>query len=233
MDPVFIKIEIEKKQCHIRQQGSGGPVILWGMYPHEGNEPEHLWECVEELCPDRSFILAAFQVEDWNRDFSPWRAPEAFGSGEFAGGGQETLVWLTEIFVPYLKEQYGKDRPMFLTGYSLAGLFALWAAYKSDMFSAVASCSGSLWFQGWDDFARENHISRECDIYLSLGGKEAKTRNRIMAAVADRTREQERLLRAEPKVRNVTLEWNPGGHFADSGKRLAKGVKWMLERAAV
>ena len=28
----------------------------------------------------------------------------------------------------------------------------------------------------------------------------------------------------------VVLEWNPGGHFADSGKRLAKGIKWLMEK---
>lgn len=26
----------------------------------------------------------------------------------------------------------------------------------------------------------------------------------------------------------VILEWNAGGHFADSGKRLAKGIRWLL-----
>ena len=40
--------------------------------------------------------------------------------------------------------------------------------------------------------------------------------------------EQERLLRKEPRVRSVTLEWNRGGHFADSCRRLAKGVQWLL-----
>ena len=29
-------------------------------------------------------------------------------------------------------------------------------------------------------------------------------------------------------VESVVLEWNAGGHFADAGKRLAKGVKWMF-----
>jgi len=49
-----------------------------------------------------------------------------------------------------------------------------------------------------------------------------------MAAVGDRTRAQERLLQEDSMVESVVLEWNAGGHFADAGKRLAKGVKWMF-----
>ncbi len=56
-----------------------------------------------------------------------------------------------------------------------------------------------------------------------------------MAAVGDRTRAQERLLQEDSMVESVVLEWNAGGHFADAGKRLAKGremdvwsEKWLI-----
>ena len=70
--------------------------------------------------------------------------------------------------------------------------------------------------------------SCECSVYLSLGGKEEKTKNKVMATVGDRTRAQEGLLQEDSMVESVVLEWNAGGHFADAGKRLAKGVKWMF-----
>ena len=59
--------------------------------------------------------------------------------------------------------------------------------------------------------------------------KEEKTKNPVMARVGDRTRTQERILRNDPKVKQTTLEFNSGGHFADAQKRLAKAVKWLLE----
>ena len=31
------KLQIKQKACYIKQNGSGGPIILWGMYPHRGN----------------------------------------------------------------------------------------------------------------------------------------------------------------------------------------------------
>ena len=70
--------------------------------------------------------------------------------------------------------------------------------------------------------------SCKCSVYLSLGGKEEKAKNKVMAAVGDRTRAQEGLLQEDSMVESVVLEWNAGGHFADAGKRLAKGVKWMF-----
>ena len=131
--------------------------------------------------------------------------------------------------IPKLEADYGVDREIYLIGYSLAGLFALWTAYETDIFSAIASCSGSLWFEQWDEYVLHHQIKHESNIYLSLGGKEEKTKNPVMARVGDRTRTQEQILRNDPKVKQTTLEFNSGGHFADAQKRLAKAVKWLLE----
>ena len=146
-------------------------------------------------------MLVAFQVEDWNRDFSPWEALAVFGTEAFAGQGKRTLKWLVEEGVPYI-----------------------------DIFSGIECCSGSLWFKDWEIYMREHTLKRKCSVYLSLGGKEEKTKNAVMATVGDRTREQEKLLLEDPFAERVVLEWNPGGHFADSGKRLAKGIKWLTEK---
>ena len=146
-------------------------------------------------------MLVAFQVEDWNRDFSPWEALAVFGTEAFAGQGKRTLKWLVEEGVPYI-----------------------------DIFSGIECCSGSLWFKDWEIYMREHTLKRKCSVYLSLGGKEEKTKNAVMATVGDRTREQEKLLLEDPFAKRVVLEWNPGGHFADSGKRLAKGIKWLTEK---
>lgn len=216
-------------QLHIAEHGHGGPVIFWGMYPHQEHEVEHLWEELLEIVSENDFLLVAFQVEDWNRDFSPWGAPAAFGTERFAGQGRNTLRWLTEECIPYIEKTYDvKDREYWLTGYSLAGLFALWAAYECDMFSGIVCCSGSMWFKDWAVYVREHKLQHKCRVYLSLGGKEEKTKNKVMATVGERTREQERILRADPLAEQVILEWNAGGHFADSGKRLAKGIRWLL-----
>ena len=224
------KLQIKHKTCYIDQNGSDGPIILWGMYPHRGNEIAHMWECLMETVNDQDFLLCAFQVEDWNGDFSPWKAPAAFGDEDFKGNGLKTLQWLTNDLIPELKTAYGADREFYLIGYSLAGLFALWTAYETDIFSAIASCSGSLWFEQWDQYVSHHRIKHESYIYISLGGKEEKTKNQVMARVGDRTRKQEQILQNDPKVKKTILEFNSGGHFADSEKRLSKAVKWLLKK---
>ena len=97
-----------------------------------GNEVEHLRESLMEIAPGQNFMLVAFQVEDWNRDFSPWEAPAMFGTEKiFSGQGAETLRWLTEECMPYIDQTFDTERrERWLMGYSLAGLFALWAAYE-------------------------------------------------------------------------------------------------------
>ena len=117
------------RKLYISQNGTSGPVIFWGMYPHRGNEVEHLRESLMEIAPGQNFMLVAFQVEDWNRDFSPWEAPAMFGTERFSGQGAETLKWLTEECMPYIDQTFDTERrERWLMGYSLAGLFALWAA---------------------------------------------------------------------------------------------------------
>ena len=42
-------MSINGVQLHLAQNGTGGPVIFWGMYPHQGGEVEHFWEALLEL----------------------------------------------------------------------------------------------------------------------------------------------------------------------------------------
>ena len=46
-------------QLHIVQNGSGGLVIFWGMYPHQGGEVEHFWEALLELVPEQKFLFSS------------------------------------------------------------------------------------------------------------------------------------------------------------------------------
>ena len=100
-------------------------------------------------------------------------------------------------------------RRIYIGGYSLAGLFALWAATRTDRFAGIAAASPSVWFPGFTDYLRANPV-RSGAVYLSLGDREEKTRNPVMAEVGNRIRETEEILRGQG-VKTV-LEWNPGNH---------------------
>ncbi len=223
-------VRIGGRDCRVFRHGCGGPVFLWAFYPHEGNELEDFRNALEQMLPDASYTVGAFQAEDWNRDLSPWEAPAAMREEHFGGRGPDTLKWLEEEYLPWLKNYCPDCDRYYLIGYSLAGLFALWCLYEADCFDGAACCSGSLWLDGWDVYAAGRRMKAPADVYLSLGGKEERTRNAMMARVGDRTRQQEKLLRRDPHVRRCVLEWNPGGHFANSARRLAKGAAWLCRR---
>ena len=85
-----------------------------------------------------------------------------------------------------------------------------------------------MWFPGWRAYAQARHIQTR-RVYLSLGDREARTKNPVMAAVGENLRRQDALLAADPGCLAHTLVWNPGNHFQDSERRTAAGFVWLLE----
>ena len=171
------------------------------------------------------FAFAAFEITDWNNELSPWTAPPIFGNDPFGDGAKKTLDFIEKIFIPKLKNKFGADIPIILGGYSLAGLFSLWSAYSSDKFNAIAAVSPSVWFPDWLKFI-ENHSPFSKNIYLSLGKKEEKTRNKIMAAVGKNINRQ--FEKINENCINCILEWNEGNHFTEPEIRTAKGFAWCI-----
>lgn len=165
------------------------------------------------------FQMIAVKVDNWNRELSPWKAPAVFGEEDF-GDGAEAL--LEEI----LRLCSDADKTYYLGGYSLAGLFALWTACRTDRFRGIAAVSPSVWFPGFLPYMQEQGIRSDV-IYLSLGDKEEKTKNPVMSTVGDRIRELEMWLQ-QCGIR-CTLEWNPGNHFREPGLRTARGFAWVMQ----
>ena len=162
--------------------------------------------------------LTAVKVDDWNKELSPWEAPAVFGKESFGNGAAKKLGELLDLCGD-------KSKTYYIGGYSLAGLFALWAVYQTDIFAGAAAASPSMWFPGFAEYMKENRIKTDT-VYLSLGDREERARNPVMATVGERIREAYTLLR-ENGV-NCTLEWNEGNHFKDADLRTAKAFAWVL-----
>ncbi len=203
----------------------GAPLVVLNGQAGEGNR---VADAVRRQT-DADFSLAAVEVRDWGRDLTPWPAPPAFGGDEPYGGGADAyLRELTERILPEILRALPAE-PAFaaLVGYSLAGLFALYAPFRTDAFARIASVSGSLWYPGFEAFARESAWARRPDcVYLSLGDREARTRNPAIAPVERNTRALAEFLTAQ--CIPTTLEMNPGGHFDHPDLRLARGVARLL-----
>ena len=167
---------------------------------------------------EKDFCLITVKVESWNRDLSPWKAPAVFGTEDFGDGANETLAEILRLCGD-------KKKTYVIGGYSLAALFSLWAVLQTDVFGAADAASPSFWFPGFIDYLWHSEV--KCTkIYLSLGDKEEKTRNAVMAAVGDCIRKANEIL--QDKGIESVLEWNQGNHFRESDLRTAKAFAWAL-----
>ena len=166
----------------------------------------------------KEFRFIATKVENWNDDLSPWKAPAVFKTEDFDGGASKTLENIIALCAD-------KNRKYYIGGYSLAGLFALWAACQTDIFSGVAAASPSVWFPGFIDYMKTYKMKSQ-NVYLSLGDREEKTRNPVMAQIGNCIKEEYRCL-LENGI-NCILEWNKGNHFKEADIRTAKAFAWIL-----
>ena len=177
------------------------------------------YEKIRELT-GMDFCLTAVKVNDWNKDLSPWEAPAVFGIENFGSGASDTLKEILSLCTD-------KDKKYYIGGYSLAGLFSLWASVQTDKFEGVAAASPSVWFPDFLEYIRERKPLCK-KIYLSLGDKEEKTRNPVMATVGDKIRELDSFLVQEGF--DCILEWNEGNHFKDFDIRTAKAFASVMSR---
>ena len=182
---------------------------------------------------NESVSLVFVACRDWNSQLSPWPAPACFkGGGAFAGGADAFLSEITESLLPAAERALGlKPCARAVAGESLAGLFALYALMKGGPFTMAASVSGSLWFDGWAEYFLARPLPRNARVYLSLGDREEFTRNARLSAVGERTREAYALLSS--RGIESTLEMNPGNHFAEPEKRMAKALRWLFDPSRV
>ena len=220
---------IGNRPCLIYDEAHAECLLLQMTGEHELQSMDN--EVVAIAQSSRNFLFAAIPVENWNDALSPWEAPAVWGKQGFGGKAGETLCLLTEQIIPSLKQQFHlpEDIKIILGGYSLAGLFALWASTQTDLFYGIAAASPSVWFPGWMEF-EQRHPMQAQHIYLSLGNKEEHTKNTVMAAVGDNIRTLHS--RLAERGADCTLEWNSGGHFKDADLRTAKAFRWMMEEHA-
>lgn len=208
------------------QNPTNAPVFIRVLDMSHGETAESLFEEIKAIT-NKDFSLVVSDVTDWNARFSPCPAPAVFGKEAFGGKGNDTLRFLENEFLPEIKSKFPESE-VFLTGYSLAGLFPLWALYESDKFNGAVCCSSSLWFDEWDEYASSHRIKFPTTIYMSLGAREKKTKNKTMAKLGDRTRRQAEILKNDPNVEKLFFEWNEGGHFDEPLKRVAKGIAGIM-----
>ena len=204
---------------------SGAPLLVLLTHEEEG---ERFLAAVRGRTR-APFSLLCVGVEHWGDDLTPWPSGSIHkGSPPYGGRAEEFLEKLVRKAVPAAERELGSESAYrALVGYSLGGLFAIWSAYRTGMFSRIGSVSGSLWYEGFPEFAlRETPEGDPEKIYFSLGDRESRTRHPLVRTVEENTILIERFW-AQRGCRTV-FERNPGGHFYESEERTARAAAWLL-----
>lgn len=220
-------IRIADRVCTIYRSEKPEYLLLQPIDEHDLEVLDTEVETIMTLAK-KPFTLVAFEIKDWQSELTPWAAPAVFGKIPFGDKAVETLAFVEDVLIPNLEQRQLYDKGTMrclMGGYSLAGLFALWASYQSMRFDGIAAVSPSVWYPQWLAYA-ETRTPSTSAVYLSLGDKEERTRNPVMAQIGYCIRKQYELL-TEQGISTI-LEWNPGNHFKHSDERTAKGFALVI-----
>ena len=124
---------LQHKTVHVYGQRTtqACPIIYFHAF-EEISEPL-LQQLSAAHCPQATLVIISDL--DWNRDMVPWDIPQS--DDTFHGGADAYLRLLTSPASSPQQRSALSARPLWrgIAGYSLAGLFALYALYQSDAFS--------------------------------------------------------------------------------------------------
>lgn len=221
-------LKLCEKKVELYSASQPSPLVIYHAVMGEGNA---LWQACKKInCP--MFSLAVINGVKWDDDMTPWPIPAiSKRDTPCLGKADIYLEQLTNKIMPQIiaKLPYAPTYCA-LAGYSLAGLFSVYAAFKTDCFSRIVSASGSLWYPNLIPYVQQNHISEQVKVmYFSLGDRESHTKNQYLAPVEKNTEFLAQYF-SDSKIQTV-FELNSGNHYHNSAGRTAKGIKWMLQQS--
>lgn len=198
--------------------GAQGPTVYVIDMPEHPLEPP-----VSALGLRANVVMVP--VRCWNAALTPWPAAGLYrGEPDFGGNALVTLHELVDHAIPAIEGSVGLlPSARAICGYSLGGLFALYALVNVDAFSACACLSGSVWYEGWVDYLRR--LDRRLEgrfAYLSVGTKEKRASRPILKGVQRNMEECAAVLRDCGCA--VRYQTGPGNHMQYVDERFAAGL---------
>lgn len=245
-NPTARKTIISGLSIHTQMSSVAGAPVVYLLGDRADNSPVQVPVGVS---------LVNVRVDLWEENFSPWCAPRVFAKGpNFGDGAQKTLDTLINQVIPWTESEL-TESPAYrmLVGYSLAGLFSLWAGVSQPgvsqpgipqqvargcqtddapvaTFQRIGAVSGSFWFPGLLDYVDQQLNGGAVGLthsYLSLGDREARTPNPQIMHV----RENAELLASRFENAGITsmFDLNRGNHFQNVEGRMQKALDWLVK----
>lgn len=197
-------------------------IYLLGLPPQE----EDLTEIFAGLgCP-----VVYIVISDWDNQLTPWPAKGLYHQDpDFKGEAPQFLEVLTKKLIPVIEKEEGLTPDLrALAGYSLAGLFSVYAFANSAKFECVASMSGSFWYERWTSYITSLDRNKQgCSAFFSLGERERKAKEKILHRVQENTEVTIETL--ESWGVQVQYHLVPGGHFDNIYERIREGLAFLAK----
>ena len=195
--------------------------VCYMLLPERMKEADMNW--LEEVVQKYPVNIVAISGMKWNDDLTPWKAPALNPKEEdFKGKAKNFLSsLLSDLFINTEQSLRLNHPKRHLIGISLSGLFSLWASIETNKFNSVASISGSLWYDGFVEWFKEQELLAD-RYFLSLGDKEVKAKNERLASIGTCTESILQII--QDKSKEVTFISDEGNHFEFFKERLEKAI---------
>lgn len=190
---------------------------------------EHPFNASSLACA-HDLALVDVAIDDWNNALTPWQAPGLRREDPpFGGGATQSLEALMRALTVFERQHGLAPMSHAIVGYSLGGLFALYALLNECSFVAAASVSGSLWFDDWTSYLEQLSTNVGCGrfAFLSVGTKEKRAAQPRIKLVEQRTKQTQALLRQKGFATELVV--GPGSHFQFVHERLEHGITSLAE----
>lgn len=229
---VWIQQEICGVKLYVYRSNVQNATTIYFLDGDQFKEPFNHWIIKHQ--PALNFVL--LNANNRTDDYTPWplQASETMPM-DFGGKAEEHLSFITTHVIPFCESEYGfasSAEKRVIGGYSLGGLFSLYAVVNTDLFRTVLSCSSSLWYPGFLDYLKEHPFKAvHPKLYMSVGDQEGMTSTNLTADQTLNTLALKEWIEPKFQAGDFQFTLEEGNHGNDIPGRACRAVEWVEENS--
>ena len=224
---VWIQQEIEGVKLYVYLSNVKDATTIYFLDGEQFEEPFNQW--ITEHRPALNFVLIA--SNNRTDDYTPWplQASESMPM-DFGGKAAEHLSFFATHVIPFCESKYAfasSEEKRVIGGYSLGGLFSLYAAVNTDLFGTVLSCSSSLWYSDFLDYLKEHPFKApHPKLYMSVGDEEGVTATNLTNHQIQNTMTLKDWLEPKFQPNDFKFMLEEGNHGNNIPRRVERAIRW-------
>ena len=229
---VWIQQEIGGVKLYVYRSNVQNATTIYFLDGDQFKESFNNWIIKHQ--PALNFVL--LNSNNRTDDYTPWplHASETMPM-DFGGKAEEHLSFITTHVIPFCESEYGfasSAEKRVIGGYSLGGLFSLYAAVNTDLFGTVLSCSSSLWYPGFLDYLKEHPFKvAHPKLYMSVGDQEGTTATNLTADQTLNTLALKEWIEPKFQAGDFQFTLEEGNHGTNISRRVERAVEWVEENS--